>query len=306
MILKKHNKTFILGILIGSILTSTFTPAIAETINKTIDVLLNNVNIQVDDKTFAKQNENYTLSNGEKVPYSILYKGTTYLPMRKVAEALGKEVGWNQETKTASIKDKSLEYVNVSDDKKQKIHIEVVKIGDKYYDLSTVLGENFYYKTNLTFCKVNGKTYIATNNEEGIIDLCGYYVNLILNRYQISQGHENPNFSGRIELDNIKDKYTKKDIIKEYDGANVKTFTTKYKFDLGKNKYLKITFVQDATKYDSYLDKKSDPQDVYVNLDEEDDFAVDIDALHNYLSIDNLPKIYYDEVMKCYVIELIK
>ena len=45
--------------------------------------------------------------NGEKVEAdNILYKGTTYVPLRAVAEMLGKEVGWDQDTRTASINDK--------------------------------------------------------------------------------------------------------------------------------------------------------------------------------------------------------
>jgi len=53
----------------------------------------------------GKAGMNYTLPNGKQVPYSILYKGTTYLPMRKVAELVGKEVTWDQDTNTAGIND---------------------------------------------------------------------------------------------------------------------------------------------------------------------------------------------------------
>lgn len=44
--------------------------------------------------------------NGQRVTLdNFLYNGRTYVPMREVAELLGKEVGWNSVTKTASIND---------------------------------------------------------------------------------------------------------------------------------------------------------------------------------------------------------
>ncbi len=57
-----------------------------------IDAILNSINIAVNGEQVAKSGESYSLSNGTKVPYSISYAGTTYLPMRKVAELLNKDV----------------------------------------------------------------------------------------------------------------------------------------------------------------------------------------------------------------------
>lgn len=66
--------------------------ACSESMKQTIEVLFNSVNLEV---------------NGKKVEAdNILYKGTTYVPLRAVAEMLGKEVGWDQDTRTASIDDK--------------------------------------------------------------------------------------------------------------------------------------------------------------------------------------------------------
>lgn len=91
LIMKKQLQGFIIGVIITAmILTST---SFAETIKQTIEVVFNSINITV---------------NGEKVEAdNILYNGTTYVPLRAVAEMLGKEVGWDQETKTASINDKA-------------------------------------------------------------------------------------------------------------------------------------------------------------------------------------------------------
>src|SRR6056297_1719153 len=57
----------------------------------------------------AAEGENYLLSSGVEVPNSILYKGTTYLPIRNVGELLGKEITWNGLTSTAGINDKVTE-----------------------------------------------------------------------------------------------------------------------------------------------------------------------------------------------------
>ena len=47
--------------------------------------------------------------NGNVVePFTI--KGTTYLPVRAVSEALGKKVNWDNATKTVSIDDQDVEY----------------------------------------------------------------------------------------------------------------------------------------------------------------------------------------------------
>lgn len=75
-------------------------PAFADSAN----VSINNMNIKVNEVTVAVSGESYTLENGSEVPYSLLYKGTTYLPMRKVGELVGKEIAYDHEKKMASIK----------------------------------------------------------------------------------------------------------------------------------------------------------------------------------------------------------
>jgi hypothetical protein len=70
------------------------TPVLADSIMESINVIMNSVNVKI---------------NGiELESESILYNGTTYLPLRKVAESVGKDVTWNQETMTADIIEKDL------------------------------------------------------------------------------------------------------------------------------------------------------------------------------------------------------
>ncbi len=78
---------YIVGFVIGSLLFG-FTGVLAET----VDIVFNSINITV---------------NGQKVNAdNILYKGTTYVPLRSISEILDKEVDYDSETKTAKINDK--------------------------------------------------------------------------------------------------------------------------------------------------------------------------------------------------------
>lgn len=87
--MKRQIKSFILGVIITTILMST---AFGASVTKSIDVVLNSVNIMV---------------NGKKVEANnIVYEGVTYVPLRAISEILDKEVGWNPTTSTASINDK--------------------------------------------------------------------------------------------------------------------------------------------------------------------------------------------------------
>ncbi len=91
--MKRELRGFVIGVIVTVILMSTV--VFADQVKESIEVMWNSVNITV---------------NGEKVGAdNILYNGTTYVPLRAIAEILGKEVGWNQETNTASINDKGVE-----------------------------------------------------------------------------------------------------------------------------------------------------------------------------------------------------
>lgn len=101
--MKTNVKYFILGVLVTLSLIST--TIYADSLYNTIEVVFNKINISINGKQVAKQGENYVLDNGEEVPFSILYDGTTYLPIRKVSDLLGKNVTWDGDTLTAGIND---------------------------------------------------------------------------------------------------------------------------------------------------------------------------------------------------------
>lgn len=88
-------KNTIKGIIIGIIVTTfLFGTVFAAANTTTISTVLNNIGISINGSIKAKPGETYTLANGTKVPFSISYMGTTYLPLRKVAELLNKDVNF--------------------------------------------------------------------------------------------------------------------------------------------------------------------------------------------------------------------
>jgi len=86
------------------ILVSTFIiPVAAAT---TLDVLLNSINIEINGNPVASVGQTMTLSNGNIVPFSIIYEGTTYLPLGKLAELFDKNALYDSANNTAVITDK--------------------------------------------------------------------------------------------------------------------------------------------------------------------------------------------------------
>jgi|GEM_PF-3951804 hypothetical protein len=100
--MKSQWKNTILAYLLICLLSTTIIPTQAAS-TTWLDALINNVNIMLDGKIVSNKGSNYTLSNGSQVPNSILYKGTTYVPIRKLGELMGKDIGYIGETQTVVI-----------------------------------------------------------------------------------------------------------------------------------------------------------------------------------------------------------
>lgn len=94
-------KSYIKGVITGFAagLALTFTFAMAEN----IEVALNGVRLNINGVDTVQWGEDITASDGTDTPSSLLYNGTTYLPMRKLGELLGKKVYWNGDSATVSV-----------------------------------------------------------------------------------------------------------------------------------------------------------------------------------------------------------
>ena len=106
--MKKPNlQSFFAGILTAALLFAVISTALAASGS----VTFNAINLTKEGKVIFSKEEYLELASGEKIPSSILYVdqaggGTTYLPMRYLAELLGMSVTWDRATETADLKNK--------------------------------------------------------------------------------------------------------------------------------------------------------------------------------------------------------
>jgi hypothetical protein len=97
----KHFKMLVLGVLIGAFLMGGVAQASQWT---TLEVYLGKITFWLNNKEVQPSDQANQYYNGkEYVPASLIYKGTTYVPLRFMAEATGNYVEWNGEKKTISV-----------------------------------------------------------------------------------------------------------------------------------------------------------------------------------------------------------
>ncbi len=99
-------KQFIVGIIIAAMLFS-FSAVFAE--NKSIVAYFNDIKIQLDGKFIELKDVN------ENPVRPFIHEGTTYLPVRAIAEALGMEVKYNETTNTVELTKKKVDNVQWED-----------------------------------------------------------------------------------------------------------------------------------------------------------------------------------------------
>ena len=93
--MKKNIRPFVAGCLVTLLLTGLVGTALATVGSRTVTVDYNNIKVTLDGQAV-----NLVDANGNTVePFSIA--GTTYLPIRAVASALGLNVSWDSATSTA-------------------------------------------------------------------------------------------------------------------------------------------------------------------------------------------------------------
>lgn len=95
--MRSYIKGLIIGIIAGVMIFSV--PALADK----IDVLFNEVRININGIDRIQWDESIELDDGTQMPASMLVNGTTYLPMRKISDLLGRKVYWNGDSKTVSV-----------------------------------------------------------------------------------------------------------------------------------------------------------------------------------------------------------
>ncbi|HIR85040.1 MAG TPA: hypothetical protein IAA56_06825 [Candidatus Galloscillospira excrementavium] len=92
--MKKHRSRFLSGLLVVAMVAALAIPAAAEMVQLNATT---GVTIYVDDQKVDPRN-----SQGDQVD-ALLTGGTTYLPIRALGDALGKDIGWDESTTTAYV-----------------------------------------------------------------------------------------------------------------------------------------------------------------------------------------------------------
>lgn len=95
MINKKASKRFSLLIIITSLITFLSMAALASPVKNTIEIIHDNIKLVIDGQAvqFGKD------SKGKQIQ-PFIYNGVTYLPVRAVGEAIGKNVEWDSAANT--------------------------------------------------------------------------------------------------------------------------------------------------------------------------------------------------------------
>jgi len=99
--MKKQLPGFFAGIFVTVIAFATI-PALAASF-QTIEATLNSVNIKVNGAQVASVGEDYTLDNGKQTAGSIVFNETTYVPIRRIGDLLGADIGWDQSSSSVTI-----------------------------------------------------------------------------------------------------------------------------------------------------------------------------------------------------------
>ena len=92
---------FISGVLMTVIILSASAVVFGDSISKTVEIFFKDIKISIDGEYIEPKD-----AEGNKVEPFVL-DGTTYLPVRAVAEAIGMDVEWDGETNTVYLDEKS-------------------------------------------------------------------------------------------------------------------------------------------------------------------------------------------------------
>lgn len=138
---------FMQGIAIGLLACICFSSALALNTHLKIPVSYRDIKLFVDDEIITPKD-----AEGNVVE-PFIYDGTTYLPVRAVGEALGRDVDWDNETSTVVITGKPVKKIFLAE-------------------------KEFIYRstTRISSMKNGDITQISVNPEGGGVDLRGVYL----------------------------------------------------------------------------------------------------------------------------------
>ena len=144
----KKFSSFIAGVLTTAIVGSISISALAASGAMTISV--DPINIQVNGETFAPKDV-----NGKSVPV-FAYNGTTYAPLRALAEAYGLEVGYDANSNMATVNNPTTTNSSFYQDV-EEVSFGYIKINGEKYQWRSIGGN---YPVKAAISKINGENEI--------------------------------------------------------------------------------------------------------------------------------------------------
>lgn len=163
--MKKRAMYVTMGLIIGSVLGSV-TPTLAKSSVMQIQAVFKNIRVCVDGVEMTPRD-----SAGQVVE-PFIYNGTTYLPLRAIGEAVGKNVSWDGSTNTVYLgKSGQTDYLGQQVKaylKEGTDESDVEMAGQKYYN--GVKGSNILSDENKAFYNLNG-LYTSMSGVYGMTDI---------------------------------------------------------------------------------------------------------------------------------------
>ena len=193
--------------------------------------------------------QNLRTVEGEKV-HPIIHEGTSYLPVRAIAELAGLDVDWDAESGTVLLSKNEL--IDEEEELKQSVKVDLPSLDGqtirylRFRDKEGVFGFNVFGAKGLTAYEIKEKIYFTDN---GISSLLNLVDNKINGTYTIHESN-NPFLNGLLNIENttyynirtfskyldIKTAYTEGYIYKSDDE------TKKYNWTLKPNKESGVLF----------------------------------------------------------------
>lgn len=171
--MKLNFKSMVLGCVIGATVVGAI-PAMGYDGVRTIQAVFKNIKICVDGVQMTPRDT----AGKEVEPF--IYNGTTYLPVRAVGEAVGKEVTYDGSTNTVYLgKSGQVKYLGQQVTMYQGSAYEktVIMGGQKYTNgISFGWGEDAYYNLNGLYTSISGMYGMedgTSDNREAIINFYG-------------------------------------------------------------------------------------------------------------------------------------
>ena len=153
--MNKRINGLIAGLLIGSLLAEG--AVFAKQATETLDVVYDNIKILIDGKEYQP-----TDVNGNVVE-PFIYNGTTFLPVRAIANAFDKDVDWEPQTSTVTLGSKNYDWL----DQMGFVDYKTTGTENVFTAISagTQMTDEIKYNRGIHFTLYDGKNGIKENND---------------------------------------------------------------------------------------------------------------------------------------------